>query len=383
MIEYRQMWRAAAAVATSAMLAACAVIPKAPVVAPPPAPPPPQAALPTDTGRHRVALLVPTSGPNAAAGQSLANAATMALMDLNATDLRITTYDTGGGAAAAAAHAVAEGNRLILGPLLGEEAHDVAAVAQRSHIPVISFSNDAQVAGDDLFVMGTIPAQSVARVVRYARAQGATRFAALVPVGVYGERVSNAMIAAVRASGGQLVGMESYDRAGGTLAAAVRRLRARGPVDAVLVGDTARMAAQAAPLIRVGNAQVHILGTELWNGDASVARTPALSGAWYAALSDQRFRRFSETYKGRFGAAPYRIATMGYDSVLLSLRIARDWRPGTAFPTARLYDRGGFLGLDGIFRFSSNDVIERALEVREAKGGAVRVASPAPARFDD
>ena len=65
------------------------------------------------------------------------------------------------------------------------------------------------------------------------------------------------------------------------------------------------------------------------------------------------------------------------------MRIARDWKPGTPFPTANLYDHGGFIGLDGAFRFRSTGVIERALEVRAAKGGAIEVVSPAPARFAD
>jgi hypothetical protein len=126
---------------------------------------------------------------------------------------------------------------------------------------------------------------------------------------------------------------------------------------------------------------LRILGTELWSGDATVLRTPALSGAEFAALSDQRFPRFSASYRTRFGVAPYRIATLGYDAVLLTLRIARDWHPDTPFPTARMYDRGGFLGLDGAFRFGSDEVIERALEVREVSSGTVRVISPAPASF--
>ena len=54
--------------------------------------------LPTDTARHRVALLVPLSGENAAVGRSIANATTMALLDTNAENLRITTYDTATGA---------------------------------------------------------------------------------------------------------------------------------------------------------------------------------------------------------------------------------------------------------------------------------------------
>ena len=359
------------------LLAACAVIPKGPVAPPPP--PPPTTALPTDVARHRVALLVPMAGPNAGAGESIANAAQMAILDTNADNIRITTYDTSAGAPAAAAKAVADGNQLILGPLMGNDVLAVAQTARAAHVPVISFSNDVDVAGGDVFVMGNIPDEAIARVVAHARAGGANRFAALIPVGAYGERASTAMLAAVHGGGATMVGMESYDRTAGSVAVAAKRLRHHGAFDAVLIADSARVGAQAAPLL----GRAHILGTELWGGEAIVAHSPALNGASFAALSDAHFRRFADSYKTRFGAAPYRIATLGYDSVLLSLRIARDWKPGTPFPTANLYDHGGFIGLDGAFRFRSTGVIERALEVRAAKGGAIEVVSPAPARFAD
>jgi len=362
-------------------LSACAVVPKAPGDNSPSNAP--VAPLPVDVGRNRVALLVPMSGANEAAGQALANAATMALLDTNATTLRITTYDTEQGAPAAAARAVADGNRLILGPLLAEDATAVAQTARAARVPVISFANDDSVAGDNIFVMGTIPAQAVNRTVRYARLSGVQRFAGLIPLGDYGERVGKALMASVRASGGQLVAMESYDRTPGAITNAVKRLKAHGPYDAVMIGDTASVGARAAPLLKLGQPRLHILGTELWNGEAIVAKTPALNGAWFAALSDQRYSRFAASYEQRFGAPPYRIATLGYDSVLLTLRVAREWEPGTAFPTLKLYDKGGFLGLDGIFRFNNAAVIERTLEVREARKGVIIVASSAPARFDD
>lgn len=379
---FRTLWRKSMTLGVTALLSACTVVPKGPVETPN-APPPPTAQLPADEGRHRVALLVPLSGPGGAVGQALANATTMALLDTNATKIRITTYDTSSGPAAAAAKALADGNRLILGPMLGDDALVVAQTARPAHVPVISYTGDAGVAGNDVFVMGAVPAQTIAREVKYARTQGLTRFAALMPLGNYGERAGNATIAAVRAAGGTLVGMESYDRSKGSLTAAVRRLKGRGAFDAVVIGDTAAMAAQAAPLLKIAAPHLRILGNELWAGEAVVARTPALNGAWFAALSDQRFGRFTESYKARFGQPPYRAATLGYDSVLLTLRIAREWAPGTPFPTGRLLDRGGFLGLDGIFRFNANQVIERALEVREARGGAINVLSPAPTRFED
>ncbi|MBS0255113.1 MAG: penicillin-binding protein activator [Proteobacteria bacterium] len=374
--------RAILASAGMALLAACTVIPKGQVAAPPP-PAPSPTALPADVGRHRVALLVPLTGSNANVGQAIANATTMALLDTNAENLRITTYDTSAGAPQAAARAVADGNKLILGPLLRDEALAVAATARAAHVPVISYSNDSVAAGGDVFVMGNIPAAAIERVVKQARAMGAVKFGAMIPVGTYGERGSRAVMAAVKAAGGTLVGMESYDAAPGKLGAAARRLKARGAIDAVLVADNARVAVQIAPILRPGGTGPRLLGTELWAGDAALAQGPALVGSLYAAVSDARFARFADSYKTRFGTAPYRLATLGYDSVLLTLRIAREWKPGTPFPTAKLTDRSGFLGLDGAFRFGPDEVVERALEVRQVKaGGASAVVSPAAARFE-
>jgi len=37
----------------------------------------------------------------------------------------------------------------------------------------------------------------------------------------------------------------------------------------------------------------------------------------------------------------------GYDAVLLTIRIARDWRIGAPFPEDRLRDKDGFAGIDG------------------------------------
>ncbi len=366
------------------LLAGCQVIPKRAPVAPPPPPEQPSATvLPADQMRHRVALLVPLSGPNAAIGQSLANATTMAVLDTNATNLRITTYDTSTGAAAAATRAIADGNRLILGPLMGDEVGTVGTIARPARVPIISFSNDITVASPGTFVMGSVPGQTIGRTVRHARAQGATRFAALIPDGEYGQRAAAAFRAAVIDNGGQLAGIESYARGNTSVVSAARRLRTGGGFDAVLIADGGRIATLVAPTLKTGKSAPRLLGTELWSGDAAVAGSSALAGAWYSAVADTRFRQFAESYRARFGAQPYRLATLGYDAVLLTLRVAREWRPGTAFPPARLGDPGGFLGLDGPFRFGPDGVVQRSFEVMEVRPGGVTVVSPAPARFQN
>ncbi len=382
MIEGRTNRRGLVLLVGVALLAGCKVIPKAPSTGTPPEPGPSE-ALPKDQARHRVALLLPLSGPDAALGNSIANATTMAVLDTNAQNLRITTYDTAGGAGAAAAKAMQEGNKLILGPLLSEEVSAVASVARSAKVPLITYGSDLSVAARDIFVMGTTQSNSVLRVVEFAKSKGITRFALLSPKSDYGNRVGAAYRSAVTAVGGTLVASDSYDRGNNSVLSAAARLRAKGGFQAVLIADAPRMAGQASARLRVGPGNPRILGTDLWSGDPAASNTASLRGAWYAAVSDTRFRQFVTSYQARFGAAPYRQATMGYDSVLLTVRIARDWKAGTPFPFSRLVDSGGFLGLDGPFRFTVGGQNERALEVRETRAGGVTILSPAPVKFVD
>lgn len=376
--------RTIAVAGTAALLGGCQLIPKTEPVArepvPVPTPEPSATALPSDQTRHRIALLVPVSGNTAEVGQALANATTMALLDTDAQNIRITTYDTARGAGAAARRAVNDGNRLILGPLLAENVPAVEAALQAVDVPAIAFSNDAKVASDTVFVMGHIPEQSIERTVGYVRSNGADRFAALVPEGDYGQRSYNALRNSLADHGGTLASFERYARGNTSIVSAAQRLRARGEYDTVLIADAARLATQAAGEFK---GETQIIGTDLWSLEGSLTRTDDMDGAVFSAVSDKLFPRFSESYEARFGSPPNRIATLAYDAVLLTLRIARDWNAGRAFPTRRLYDEDGFLGIDGAFRFDRGGVVQRALEVRQVRDDAVVVVDPAPESFEE
>lgn len=338
--------------------------------------------LPPGETLNRVALLVPLSGGNAQLGQSLVNAATLAHADTGGQRIRITPYDTSRGAAAAANRALAEGNGLILGPLLSEDVRAVAPIARRARVPVIAFSNDIEVAGDGVYTMGLNPGQSIDRVVAFARSRGARRFGGLVPAGLYGERAARALREAVLRAGGTLLAIQSYDRSASGLRIAANGLQPAGQYDAVLVADGTRVAVQATPLIRALHPEARVLGTELWATENIAGGNAQLRGAWYAAASDSLYEQFRTRYRARFNRDPYRLSAMAYDSVLLAMRIAVDWRLGTPFPAAALRPEGGFLGVDGPFRFGRDGVAERALEVREVTTSGVNVVSPAPRGFD-
>ncbi|MBY0583077.1 MAG: penicillin-binding protein activator [Sphingomonas sp.] len=345
-------------------------------------PPKIDAGIPQDVSRQRVALLVPLSGSNAGVGQSLANATQLAVLDSRSDRLRITSYDTNQGAAAAAQKALADGNKLILGPLLADDVRAVAPIARRAGVPVITFSNDSAVAGNGTYLLGYSPGQSIARVVDYARSKGMTNFAGLVPNGLYGDRASTAFLRAVEQAGGQVLSLQTYDRAPGALTGAINRLAKNAPYQAVLVADSGSVAATAVPILRKnGGGNAEILGTELWNSESAITSAPALTGAWFASVSDSLYRQYAAKYRARFGTAPYRLSSLGYDAVLLTVRIMRDWAIGAPFPEARLRDAGGFAGIDGAFRFGRDGVAERALEVQEIRPGATVTVSPAPTGF--
>ncbi|HEV2818016.1 MAG TPA: penicillin-binding protein activator [Allosphingosinicella sp.] len=365
-------------------------VPRRQPVAPPIAPPVeeeetrplPPSRLPADETRNRVAVLVPLTGGNAALGQSILNAANLALLDTGGQRIRITAYDTAAGAVPAVNEALAEGNGLILGPLLAEDVRAVAPVARHAGVPVVAFSNDVSVAGDGVYLMGFAPAQSIQRVVSYARAQGASRFGALLPTNVYGERAARAMNQAVEGAGGRLVGVQTFDPGPTGARAAAARLAAQGPTDAVLLADVPRMVLPAVPILRQGSPPPRLLATERWATESNIGASVGLRGAWFAAPSDGLFNQFRTRYRARYNAAPYRLASLGYDAVLLVVRVAADWPIGRPFPARALRDSGGFTGVDGAFRFGRDGIAERGLEIREVNATGTTTVSPAPRGFN-
>lgn len=385
---------------------------KTPVaVAPPPAPvAPAPAPAPVRQPQLVIGVLAPLTGVNAAVGQSVANAANLAVLDLRDPRLRVIVEDTAAGPVTAAERAIASGARIFAGPLLSSNVSAVAPVAQASRVPVLALSNDASLATGGTFVMGYQADQEVERVVRFAREQGVRRFAALVPQGRYGELVARALRTALRDTGGELVALETYPRDRAKLFAAARRIsayearlaKARAalrtgtqgkpsarldppPFQALLIAESGELVRAFLPALQqfgVDNTRVRFLGTGLWATDPTLANEQMLTGAWFASVPDGTFRQVEKRYEQRFGLRPSRLAALGYDAVLLAAAGLDRWRPGEDFPVAVLNAPEGFVGVDGALRFR-NAIARRAMEVQEIGNGRFRTVSAAPARLGD
>ncbi len=140
------------------------------------------------------------------------------------------------------------------------------------------------------------------------------------------------------------------------------------------------VALQIVPAIRRSGGATEGPGTELWNTEGTLANSPAMHGAWFASVSDTYYNQLSAKYRARFGKGPYRLASLGYDAVLLANKIAGGWRVGTPFPIAQLVDEGGFSGIDGAFRFEDG-IADRMLEVQQINATGFAVIAPAPRSF--
>ena len=400
------------------------VRPGEPVEIPAPAPPPaetPETPAAAQT-RPIVALLLPLSGPNAAAGRALLDAATLATFDIGDDGFVLMPRDTGGtpeGAAAAAAAVIEAGARLIVGPLFAAEVPAVAAPARAAGINVVSLSNDRTVAGNGVFVLGLSPQTQVERVLTFARSRGLQRFAALLPGNAFGANVDEAMRRVAPAVSAQVSQVERYDPAAGDATPVVRRfasfetrraalLQQRkeletkddeisrqalkrldgidtlGEVgfDAVLMPDFGDRLLALAPLLPyydIDPARIRFLGSALWE-DPRVTREPALIGAWFPAPPPEARADFARRFRDVYGRDPPRLATLAYDAVALAAILARGGE-APDFSVSAIANPNGFAGADGIFRFGMDGTVERGLAVLEVRRDGFRTISPAPQDF--
>lgn len=343
----------------------------------------------------RVAILLPLSGQHAALGQSMLQAAQLALFDIGYENFELTPRDTQGtaqGALQAASAAMAEGAQLILGPVFSDEVKAVKDITARRGVNMVAFSTDWTLAGGNTFVMGFLPFTQVQRVTSFAAANGIKSAGVIAAADKYGDTVSQAF-------------RQSAFQNGITIARTQRLNPSEKNLDPLLsafVGSKTPLSPQTpapfhAAFLPLGGAQAKAvagglsyyglppaklrrIGTGLLD-NPDMAGDPNLQGAWFAAPSPAQFTKFERKYTESFGQKPLRLASLAYDATALAAVLAatgytHSGKP--AFDKAALTSPNGFAGTDGIFRFQPSGMIERSLAVIEIRGGQfVEIAPPA------
>jgi ABC-type branched-subunit amino acid transport system substrate-binding protein len=339
-------------------------------------------------GQVRVALILPLSGQGNAsvAGQSMKNAAEMALAEFKSPNIQLLVKDDGGtvqGAQAGAQQAISEGAEIIIGPLFAQSVSAVGQVARTSNIPVIAFSTDVSVAARGVYLLSFLPETDVRRIVDFSISRGKRSFAAILPDNAYGTVVEGAFQQEVSRRGGRVLVLEKYTPEGNRINEAARRVsQAANQVDSIFIPDSPDAVPQVVNALAANGVdlrRVQMIGSGLWE-DARISSTAALEGAWYAAPESTGFRNFSARYRARYGQDPVRTATLAYDAVALVAALVKTQGP-QRFSETSLTNPSGFAGIDGVFRFRPEGTNERGLAVLRVAPAGGQVLSPAPTSF--
>jgi branched-chain amino acid transport system substrate-binding protein len=388
-------WGRAAALALAALLAGCGggasnLFGSGSPAVDAPAAAPASVAKPLGTGAVKVGLILPLSaGGNAGiAGQSMRNAAEMALAEFSGANIQLVTKDDSGtapGAQQATTQALDEGAEIVIGPLFAHSVSSAKQVARSRGIPMIAFSTDSNVASSGAYLLSFLPESDVDRIITYAVSQGKKSFVALIPSNAYGGVVEGEFKQAVAKRGGRIVTIEHYGEDRSKLGELVKQVaQAAGRADALFIpdgGDGVADILQALANGGVNLRQFTVLGTGLWGDDQRIFANTLLDGAWFAAPETTGYRSFADRYRARYHQDPVRQATLAYDAVALVAALVKT-QGQQRFAADVLTNPSGFTGIDGVFRFRNDGSNQRGLAVMKVTTAGPQVVAPAPRSFN-
>lgn len=364
----------------AAALAACDAIPTAGVGGP--------AGDPV-----QVALLVPSGsgrGTDEFLAQSLENAARLAIRDLNGAQIDLRVYQTAGDASLAAANAdkaVTEGAKIIVGPVYAQAANAAGKAVAGRGVSVLSFSNNAAVAGGNLFVLGPTFDNTATRMANYAIAQGKQRFIVVFSADTAGQQGRDAITTAIAAGGASTVATVSYRLSQQDVIAAIPQIKdavERTGADAIFFTTESATAlpllTQLLPEAGISTDVAQFIGLTRWDIPPQTLSLPGVQNGWFAMPDQAATRAFSAKYQAAYGDAPHPIGGLAFDAIA-AIGALQSQGGAVNLSPAALTQGAGYRGASGIFRLNADGTNSRGLAVATIDDAQVLILNPAPQSF--
>ncbi|WP_309663209.1 penicillin-binding protein activator [Tabrizicola sp.] len=348
---------------------------------------------PGSGGSVQVALLIPSGSGSATDevfGQNLENAARLAMADLSGVTIDLRVYKTGGSPAAARAmaiQAVDEGAKIILGPFYSEEANAAGAAVAPRGVNVLAFSNNAAIAGGNVFVLGQTFENTARRLATYAVRNGKNKVLIVHDQNLAGNVGRTAIEGGIAAAGGSVVGVTSYEFSQNgiaqTAAGIVQKAQSSGANAVFLTADTVGALPLVTQLLAengLSRTSAQLIGLTRWDVPAATLSLPGVQGGWFAMPDPGLSSQFQARYQAAYGSPPVQVAGLAYDGIAAIGALVRQGK-ADALTQAELTQGAGFVGVSGIFRFLPNGTNERGLAVAQISNNQVVVIDPSPRSF--
>ena len=342
-----------------------------------------------ESNRANVAILVPRGSEEPEIdklGASLENGARLAIPDIGGADIDLRVYPTRAsdeGATEAAAQAIDEGADIILGPLFSRTTSAAAQVAAEKNINVLSFSNDTEIAGGNVFVLGLTYENAAAALLAYAKLQGKTRTVVVHADNYAGKRGLEATRIASESIGSPILGGLSYERSQIGVVEAIGEIsngiRSQKAELVVFTSDSAGalpLLAQLLPENNIKTDEVKFAGIARWDIPPETLELEGLQGGWFSLPDPYRTRKFGSRFKAAYGELPHPLASLAYDGIAAIGALVAS-KGASSLNSDGLTTKSGFRGVNGVFRFRPDGTNERMLAVAEViNRKAAIVASP-------
>ncbi|NIZ08883.1 penicillin-binding protein activator [Pseudooceanicola sp. HF7] len=340
-----------------------------------------------------VALLVPKGTGNsgdAILAASLENSARLAMTQLNGAKIDLRVYDTAGNAATTAAvteQAISEGAKIILGPVYAGNANAAGNVAKRHGVNVLAFSNNADIAGGNVFILGPTFLNTAKRLTAYATRQGKQRIVTVYGNTPEGQAGAAAIATAASQAGATVSASVPYEFSQqGVLDAmpSVTAAASGGQADAIFLTANAAGAlpllAQLLPENGLDPSVTQYIGLTRWDIPPQTLDLPGVQGGWFALPDPNASSQFKARYSAAYGQDPHPIGGLGFDGIAAIGALVSSGR-SNALSASSLTQGAGFQGATGVFRLLPDGSNERGLAIATIQNHQVQMIDPAPASF--
>ena len=347
----------------------------------------------------KIALLLPIGSKDnnlSKLGKSLRDAAFLAKEDLANNLLEIRTYDTYGNTRKgilAYNVALEEKNEIIIGPYLSTVTKEISNQIPFNSVNILSLSDDPTIVGRKIFILGDTVVNRANNLIQYAINNKKYRFAIIGPVKDDNNKILSLISNKILMHRGTITFSSYYSNdvsAISDLAQDIKNRIIQTNTDVIIfTGEPdkrmSHLAAELADItVNKKDKGIQIMGLTHWENSASILSEPALQKAWFT-MPDQRFRSFYENkFIKKFGYIPHPKSNLAYDAVaslgVLQKNLTNN--ENDYFDKFNdLFNRDGFIGIDGIFRFNNDRIAEKELSIIELISGKPKMLKQAKSRF--
>lgn len=360
------------------------------------------------TKKIKVGILLPFSGKNKELGWQLLNVATMSLFDNdNARKIELVLIDEDSSIDKILRKIDEQKIKIVIGPVFSTTA---SAIKNRikDGVTFISLSNNQGLLADTgknnpkLFVAGFLPDQQIDRVVTFAIGEDASAFAILAPSTQFGGLISDLSKISIRNKDGNLVRIEFYNPSAKDVSQEIERAMAKiissfaaGPNTSVATkankkpgfkpsrtrsdynpkvimvaepGKNLAIIAKVMQKLNKDQLDLRIAGVINLDNTENIKNLD-LTGLWFSAPKADRFSAFSKAYYQTYGNLPPRISSIIYDLVAALSEIADE----ESIDPKKLPQEQGFAGIDGMFRFLPNGLVQRNYAILTIENSELKV----------